>query len=406
MSQAVRVPPTRPWLLQHTGAFVVLEAAVILAAVYFIARSWMGLGLGIFVITATLLFILPLSHGQTLGQVLGRRWAYGQRHPRSDVRPDALQPLAEWLPRLTVTDTQTGRGEEIGVIFDGDAWTAVLAVIDDDEIIAEDAASARLSLTGLDELTAADDILFDGLQVVTHVVGAPAELVLGPRSPLAAAYAELGAPTPPAVRSTWIAVRLDPRRCLAAVTRRGPSNHDVGPEGPLAALRFGLHRVQSQLKLRGLSTRFVDAAEVRDVLARVGSGADGTRGPKVSDAGAGSDAGVVSDEDWETWACDGFTHVGRSIRDWGEDPDTAYGDLVRAAADAPVLWGVVAYTVGHGRAATGAVRLVAADADATIDAVDAVCDGAADAGLWFDPPGGLAVPVVLGTVPLGRRCTP
>lgn len=390
MSQAAELMPPRPWIFRHTIGLLVVEAAVLMAAVYFFARSWIGFGLGILVLAVTLLFALPLASGRSMVHVLRRRWAYGQRRPRADAPTGRLQPLAEWVPHLHVTPTQTGRGEPLGMVFDGDAWVAALAVVEDDDLIADTGATLRLQ--DLDELTVVDDIVFDGLQVITHFAGAPATRVLGDQAQAVAAYRELGNPVPPAVCSTWIAVRLDPRRCLPAVTRRGPSNHEVGPEGPMAALRFGVHRVQSQLKLRGLTTRLVDDEEITDVLARCIGAVDEIR-PAQEPA---------SDEDWEIWSCDGFEHAVMTVRDWGDDPDLGHATLLALSMQASALWGVVAYTVSHGRDATGAVRLVDSDADRVIDVLDAVCDSAEEAGVSFESPGGMAVPGLLGTVPLGR----
>lgn len=390
MSHAAQPPTVRPWPFRHSIELLVLEAAVLVAAVYYFAGAWVGLGLGVIVIALTLLFVLPLSAGRTMGHVLRRRWAYGRRRPRVDARRDDLQPLAEWLPGLDVTGTQTGRGEPVGLAFDGDAWVAVLAVVDDGDVIAD--VGAALDVRHLAELTTVDDIVFDGLQIVTHLAPAPAARVLGPDAQAVLAYRELGNPVPPAVCTTWIAVRLDPRRCLPAITRRGPSNHEVGAEGPMAALRFGVHRVQSQLKLRGLTTRLVDADELVEVLAR-------TAGTALDQRPADE---AASDEDWETWSCDGFVHAAMTVRDWGEDPNLGHASLLALASQAPILWGTVSYTVRHDKVVSGAVRLVDADADGVIDALDDVCDAAEDAGVTFESPGGLAVPGMLSTVPLGR----
>lgn len=391
MSHATHLPPARrPWPLRHSIGLLLLEAALLTGAIYYFANAWVGVGLSMLGVAVALLILLPLSSGRSMGHMLQRRWAYGSRKPRADVRPDELRPLAEWIPELDITTTQTGRGEPIGLAFDGDAWIAVLAVVDDDEIIAD--GGAELDLTALDELTAFDDIVFDGLQVITHFAPAPATRVLGDRAPAVLAYQELGTPVPPSVCSTWIAVRLDPRRCLPAVTRRGPSNHEVGPEGPMATLRFGVHRVQSQLKLRGVTTRLVDAEELTEVLARTTGTAEESRTPD----------GPASDEDWELWSCDGFVHAAMAVRDWGHDVNHGHATLLALAMQSPVMWGVVSYTARHGNAASGAIRLVDADDDLVIETLDGVCDQAEDSGIAFESPGGMAVPGMLSTVPLGR----
>lgn len=377
--------PRRPWLLRQAPRLVALEVAVLLAALLLLRGSFVGVIVGSALVLVLLLATLPLFDGRSAVEWLRNWLAYHRRVPAEvsafDVPVD-LVPLAEWLPDLTIGSTLTGRGEEIGLVSDGTGWTGVLALSSDDDLVAE--TGDTLDPAALAPLTIADDIVFAGIQVVTYTVPAPTELLLGPGSPAVAAYRELAPVLPPAVRRTWVCVRLDPRLCLPAVTRRGE-----GATGIEAALRFGLHRVQSHLKRSGVATRALNPTEVSDVLALT-SGA-------VPDGAAAE----RTDELWDHWACDGLLHTGSTVRSWGPDPAVAYAELQAAVAAAPVLFALTGYTVDPSGEATGAIRLVTTSPEAAEQAEDAV---AARLGpdVVVAAAGGLQVPTMLATVPLGR----
>lgn len=374
----------KPWLLQHTGRFVVIELAVLACVVSVLIGGLTAYLIGSAILLLTLVLVVPV-HGRSLARLVALRIAYARRKPaivEDDDVPTDLVPLAEWVPGLSVSLTVTGRGEEVGVITDGKAWTAVLALNSDDELIAD--AGEDIDLSALSGLTTQDDVVFAGVQVVTYTVPAPTTVMLGPDSTAARAYGEITAdPPPPTIRRTWLCLRLDPRLCLEAVARRGVDN-----DGIYATLRFGLHRVQTVLKRQGIETRALDPMEIFDVLALT--------------AGAGPDHdGERSRERWQHWQCDGFLHSGRVVRRWGRRPSEGYGRLLGIVAQAPVLFAVTSFTLSPGRAASGGLRLVSPNAESAARAVEHVT-GALDGGVGLAPPGGTQVATVLATVPLGR----
>lgn len=358
---------------------LVVEIAILAAVLLAVAR---------FVVPAVLLaavviaLLVPVRGRTALGWLWGYL-EYARRRPVVTVRPGLpadLVPLAQWVPHLDVSQTAYGRTSDLGVITDGQGWTAVLALEADDDLLAD--SGERIDLAALSGLTVQDDIVFAGVQVVTYTVPAPTTVLLGARSSAAEAYRQIAGTPPPAMRRTWLCLRLDPRLCLEAVARRGASD-----EGVRAALRFGLHRVQSVLKRQGIETVALSPLEIYQVLGLT--------------SGAGPDPSEVrSDEEWTTWTCDGLVHTGLLVRGWGQNPSVGYQAVLDAVSDAPCLFSVTSYTLTPTRRAVGGVRVVGVDeagAHAAMGHVTAAMDG-----VRLGRPGGRQASAVLATVPLGR----
>lgn len=368
----------------HLGRWLIIELAVVAIILAALPRSVAGFIAAAAIAVVVSLLVIPFG-GNTLLGWWRLRSAYRsrQRHRAADADvPDSLEPLAEWVPDLAVLRTLTGRGGEVGVITDGTAWTAVLSLLTDDELIAD--MGEEIDLNSLESLTVQDDVAFDGVQLVTYTVPAPTTVLLGENSPAAASYREVlgDVSPPPTVRRTWLCVRLDPRACLGAVTRRGS-----GTEGINATLRFGLHRAQSVLKRQGIETRVLDPVEISEALALT-SGA----GPEV--------ATPRTSEEWTSWRCDGLEHRGQLVTNWGENSTRSYARILDVLAGAPVLFAVTSYTLGQGRRATGAIRIACPTHDAAQRAVSDIESQLGD--VHVRPAGGQQVPAMLATVPLGR----
>ncbi|GAB3625027.1 type VII secretion protein EccE [Mariniluteicoccus endophyticus] len=375
----------RPWLLRNAPSLVAIEIAVLVAVVFLLARNTLGILVGGSLLIAILVLVLPFFGGRSLVGWLRLRWMYGRRSANKEgARRVAaeLGPVAAWTDGLRVIAGRTGRGEEIGIVSEGDGWVAVLGVQADDDLLADSGAEIDLGL--LDGLTVSDDILFAGVQVVTYTVPAPNDLLLGGSSAAAAAYRETAPVVPPAVRRTWICVRLEPTRCLNAVTRRGE-----GIAGIHATLKFGLHRVQSVLKRAGVDTNMLNADQVVDVL------------ELTAGTTSAASRGVRSVERWTRWECDGMVHAGQLVRRWGTNPSRTFQHINDALASAPVLFGVTAYTLEPGRSPHGGVRVVAPNDEGASRAVDHLARTLGkDVSLALA--GGTQVPTMLATVPLGR----
>jgi len=385
VSQGAVAVPLRPWTERGLRLAVTWETVVIAVALLAVRHTVFSLiAAGVLLITALVLGI-PVG-GLTLIQRIGRRARFQRRareRASDPALPTDLVPLGEWVPGLTVSQTRSARGDDVGMITDGSSWTALLGVASDDALFAD--KDDRIDLSALRGLTVQDDIVFATLQVITYTVPAPAGVMLMPGSPAVRSYLEImGTNAPPAVRRTWIGVRLDPRLCLEAIASRGASN-----DGVHATLRFGLHRVQSALKRQGITTRELTAMEINDVLALT--------------AGSAPDFGDVrSREEWDHWDCDGFAHCGRRVTGWGEDPSSGYQALLDALSGANAVFGVTSYTLDGSDRSAGAVRLVAPTPDQAVNAMNALQE-ALSGRISFGPAGGDQVLAMLGTVPLGRQ---
>lgn len=345
-------------------------------------------GRGVWLVVAGVLAALIIAvgvpwRGRSLLGTLISRHRFRQRRSQRVEHPDLpvdLVPLAQWIPGLQVNQTRSASGADVGVVTDGESWTAILALDSDDLLMAD--AGEKIDLEALSGLTRQDDIVFAGLQLVTYTVPAPATALLRPGSEAARAYLEISENPPPAVRRSWLCVRLDPRLCLEAVARRGASN-----DGIHGTLRFGLHRVQATLKRQGLSTRILTPLEIHEVL----SFTTGST-PDHSDQ--------RSRESWTTWECDGLVHLGAKVKGGG-NVSVAHQALLTALDRAPVLFAVTSYTIDDRNRSSGAVRLVAPTTEMAWSALGHLRE-ALPKQVSLSGQGGLQVPTVIGTVPLGR----
>lgn len=377
--------PRRPWLLRTVSQVVALEVAVLLAVIFVLRGSTLGILLGGTLAIGVLLLAVPFVGGRSLVSWIRLRMAYGTRaaYEVSPGRvPDDLMPLAEWLPRLSVSQTRSGRGEDIGIISDGEGWAAVVEIESDSDLLADDVD--EVDLDALAGLTIADDIVFAGIQMVTYTVPAPTSLLLGTQSPAARSYHEVLTELPPAVRRSWLCLRLDPSRCLTAVTRRG-----AGAEGVHASLRFGLHRLQSALKRQGIDTKVLAPADLYAAMA-LACGTD-----------PNPHRGARSEEHWEHWECDQLVHSGQRVTADSGNSSQSYAAMLAAVAKAPVLFALTSYTLEPSGKASGAVRLVTPNTQTAPAAIDFVNDEL-HGEVTLAAAGGVQVPAMLATIPLGR----
>lgn len=379
--QTPRRAPRSGWLRRHLGKALVVEAAAIGIILLLLGRSYVWAAVVLVVVVA----LLVRARGHSLPGWLGQWLRFARRKPSPKVRDDVpvdLVPLAEWVPGLSVSQTNAGRTGELGVIADGQAWTAVLALVSDDDLLAD--KGEKIDLDALSGLTIQDDIVFAGVQVVTYTVPAPTTVLLGGQSPAAQAYLEISKePPPPTMRRTWLCLRLDPRLCLEAVALRG-ANQD----GIYGTLRFGLHRVQSALKRQGIETRALSPIEIYEVLSLT--------------SGSGPEGGVGrSRERWSSWTCDGLVHSGRMVRRWGRTASTGYQALQQAVDQAPVLFAITSYTLTPTSRASGGIRLVTPTVESA-EAATAFVEASLKGAVRLGSPSGDQVPTMLATVPLGR----
>ena len=131
---------------------------------------------------ASLVLIAAVALGIPFGRITGvqriaRRLHFGRRARNKGANPALpvdMVPLGEWVPGLTVSQTRSARGDDVGVITDGSSWTALLGISSDNNLFAD--RDDSIELAALRGLTVQDDIVFAALQVITYTVPAPAIL--------------------------------------------------------------------------------------------------------------------------------------------------------------------------------------------------------------------------------------
>ena len=197
-------------------------------------------------------------------------------------------------------------------------------------------------------------------------------------------------PLPAAARrTTWVAVRLDPRRCPAAVRERGG-----GVLGAHRALIGALSRVRNALESRGVPTRPLDP----DELLKAGmSAAELT-------AVAGSSQRVGLRERWSGVTAAGVGHASYAITSWRGKTAQSLNALTGVRA----LSSTVAVSISPGSddnqvGMRGLVR-VSARTPGELEYADGRLSSISDRlGITLTPLRGLQVPGLAATLPIGGR---
>lgn len=243
------------------------------------------------------------------------------QHPTLGTDDSRVALLRLVLPELLVTHTTDHQREPLGLAGHHGSWTAVLRVDTAPLMIAAVGGTAGLPLGALVPCLEDRGVVLDAIQVIWHCY--PGSTALPSSSPALRSYLEVLGPLPAAARrTTWVAVRLDPRRCLAAIAERGG-----GVVGSHRALIGALSRVRSALESRGISTRPLDA----DQLLRAGISA-----AELS-AVAGTGQQVALNEGWTAVTAAGVGHASYAITDWGTTPNLNALTGVRALSTTVAL---------------------------------------------------------------------
>jgi ESX secretion system protein EccE len=204
------------------------------------------------------------------------------------------------VPDLVVAPGTDHQREPLGLAWHQGTWTAVLQVDAPPSLITPVGGTPSLPLGALAPCLEDRGVLLDAIQVTWHCY--PGNAALPSSSPALRSYLEVLGPLPAAARrTTWVAVRLDPCRCLAAVAERGG-----GVLGSHRALIGALSRVRSALESHGVSTRPLDA----DQLLRAGISA-----AELS-AVAGTGQQVALSEGWTAVTAAGVEHASYAISGW------------------------------------------------------------------------------------------
>ncbi|QUQ70666.1 type VII secretion protein EccE [Kutzneria sp. CA-103260] len=210
----------------------------------------------------------------------------------------ALLRLA--VPDLVVAHTVDHERAPVGMAWQEGVWTAVLRVELEPQLVAPIGKAPNLPIGALAPCLEDRGVVLDSIRVLWHCY--PGSTMLPPTTPAMSSYMEvIGALPTSARRTTLVAVRLDPRRCGAAIRERGG-----GVVGAHRALIGALSRVRSALEGRGVPTRPLAPDELLSTGIAIGelTGAVGAEGR----------VGLV--EKWGGVTAAGVGHSSYSITGW------------------------------------------------------------------------------------------
>lgn len=209
------------------------------------------------------------------------------------------------LLRLAVPDLVVAEGKDherrpVGLAWHEGTWTAALLVEPPQALVQQVVGTPNLPLGALGPCLEDRGVVLDAIGVIWHCY--PGSVSLPPDAPALASYMEVLGPLPAtARRTTWVVVRLDPRRCPAAVRERGG-----GVVGAHRALMGALSRVRSAMEARGVQTRPLDV----DELLKAGVAAAELQSV------AGSPQPVALRERWTGVTAGGVGHASYAVTGW------------------------------------------------------------------------------------------
>jgi len=305
------------------------------------------------------------------------------------VAPDdpRISLLRLMLPDLVVAHGTDHQRQPLGLAWYQGTWTAVLQVDAAASLVAPIGGTPSLPLGALAPCLEDRGVVLDAIQVIWHCY--PGSAALPSSAPALRSYLEVLGPLPAAARrTTWIAVRLDPRRCLTAVQERGG-----GVIGSHRALIGALSRVRSALDARGVRTQPLDG----DRLLRAGISA-----AELSSV-AGTGRQVTLREQWTGVTAAGVGHASYAITGW---PARGGTQSLNALTGVRALSTTLALSVSPGEdggevGLRGLVRISArnpAELEAAERRLHAVSERL---GVALTPLRGLQIAGLAATLPLG-----
>ncbi|MFE7859811.1 type VII secretion protein EccE [Streptomyces sp. NPDC057403] len=313
---------------------VELAAALLLAA-WAADVSWLLVPAGVVAVLLLLLAVLrrgrrPLPEWYETTRALRQR----RRDAKLPVPPGTeamLAPVVECDPALRTYAFVSRDNRQIGMIGDGTFLTAVLFVQPADEPLRPAAAHRQLPLKLVQDALEVDGIRLASAQVVQHTQPAPAPHL--PQQSLAArSYGPLQAQVgSPALRLTWVALKLDPELCPEAVQARGG-----GVSGAQKALLRVADQLSSRLAGAGFKATILDETELMQALAT-----SSCLNPRSSQQHAAQDGRSQrrTVEAVKTWRVDDRWHTTYWVSRWPQlgNGGVSLPELVTRLTSLPVL---------------------------------------------------------------------
>ncbi|ONF65300.1 type VII secretion protein EccE [Amycolatopsis keratiniphila] len=296
------------------------------------------------------------------------------------------------LLRLAVPDLVVAHGvdherQQVGIAWNDGTWTAVLLVEPAPALITQAGGAPSLPLSALAPCLEDRGVVLDSIQMIWHCY--PGSAALPSDSPALSSYMEVLGPLPAAARrTTWVAIRLDPRRCPAAIRERGG-----GVVGAHRALIGALSRVRNALESQGVPTRPLDPDEL---LRSSISAAELT-------AVAGSPGKVGLQERWTGVTAAGIGHASYAITSW---PKGKISGSLNALTSVRALSATVAMSISpsadEGKIGLRGIVRLSARNPRELDAADQRLQGVSDRlGVTLTPLRGLQISGFSATLPIG-----
>ncbi|MGC5344607.1 type VII secretion protein EccE [Streptomyces sp. DT171] len=232
---------------------------------------------------------------------------------RTDRAPDVeptLAPVAEGVPGFGPSGYVDRNRRTVGMLGDGTFLTAVVRVEAGGEALRPAAGARALPLSLLGDALEVDDIVLESAQLVQQVRSAPAPH-LPQRSVARLSYAPLQEKTgAPALRMTWVAVKLDPQLCREAVEARGG-----GLGGAQRCLVRVADHVASRITGAGFRAAVLDQDELNSAVAT-----SACANPMLSARAGRPDSGHQrrTSETSRVWRCDDRWHTTYAVDRWPE----------------------------------------------------------------------------------------
>ncbi|MCX4983836.1 type VII secretion protein EccE [Streptomyces sp. NBC_00572] len=301
----------------HFGSFqlqqlVLVEVAAALLLVAWVVEPVLLAPAGVVAVVLVLLAVVR-RHRRSLPEWLGTFFALRARSRRAssftvpEGTEPGLAPVVECDPALRTYAYSDRDRRPVGMIGDGTFLTAVLRVESDGTALRPDRGARPLPVGLVRDVLSVDGIRLESAQIVQHTQPAPAPH-LPAQSMAARNYGPLQAQTgSPAVRITWIALKLDPELCPEAVAARG---------GGLAGAQKCVVRAADQLASRlagaGFSASVLTEQELTSALATSTCASP----MAIAQAGRGQTQGRRTQETARTWRVDDRRHTTYWVGRW------------------------------------------------------------------------------------------
>ncbi|MFK0021938.1 type VII secretion protein EccE [Streptomyces sp. NPDC090798] len=356
------------------------------------------------VAVALVLLAFVRRRGRSLPEWLATARALRARQRRAASTPippgtePGLAPAVECDPGLRTSAYSAQDRRPVGVIGDGTFVTAVLQVEADATALRAERSRQPLPLGLVRDTLDVDDIHLESAQIVLHTQPAPA-LHLPQQSVAVSNYAPLQEQTgAPAVRITWIALKLDPELCPEAVAARGG-----GLVGAQKCVVRAADHLASRLTGAGFRTTVLNEEELTAAVAT-----SACANPLVTaEAGRTDLPARRTEESGRSWRCDNRRHTTYWVRRWpqlgGGGPSLP--QLVALLTAVPALATTFSLTLRRGErqevSVCGHMRVTGRSDDELVAARRSLEHAARQAGTGLARLDREQLPGVLATLPLG-----